>query len=132
MNQQILIVEDDPGSREALTTILQNEGYQVTTQGDGAEALTYLRGVGKLPELIVLDLMMPGMEGWDFRQQQKRDPKLAGIPVIAVSAAGKLVDVEFSFRKPLDLDKFLRAVQQYVGPPAPRTKKPAPGGARRP
>jgi CheY-like chemotaxis protein len=132
MNQLILIVEDDPGSREALTTILRNEGYQVTAQGDGAEALTYLRGAEKLPKLIVLDLMMPGMEGWEFRHEQRRDPKLAGIPVIAVSAAGKLVDVEFSFRKPLDFDKFLHAVQQYVGPPAPKTKKPAPGGTRRP
>jgi hypothetical protein len=57
------------------------------------------------------------MEGWDFRHAQKNDPRLAAIPVIGVSAIGKLVDVEYSFRKPLDYDQFLRAVEQYVGRP---------------
>jgi CheY-like chemotaxis protein len=60
--------------------------------------------------------MMPGMDGWDLRHEQKRDPKLADIPVIAVSAAGKLPDADVQFRKPLDLDKFLAAVKQYVQP----------------
>jgi len=64
--------------------------------------------------LIVLDLMMRGTAGWDFRQKQKRDPNLASIPVIAVSAAGRLADVEFSFRKPLRYDEFLKAVKRYV------------------
>jgi CheY-like chemotaxis protein len=64
----------------------------------------------------VLDLMMPGMDGWDLRHEQMRDPKLAKIPVIAVSAAGKLPDADVQFRKPLDLDKFLTAVKRYVQP----------------
>jgi len=64
----------------------------------------------------VLDLMMPGMDGWDLRHAQKRDPRLAAIPVIAVSAAGKLPDADAQFRKPLDFEKFLTAVRQYVRP----------------
>jgi CheY-like chemotaxis protein len=60
--------------------------------------------------------MMPGMDGWDLRHQQKRDPRLAGIPVRAISAAGKLPDAEAQFRKPLDLEKFLATVKQYVQP----------------
>ena len=68
-----------------------------------------------IPELIVLDLMLPDMEGWDFRHEQKKDPRLADIPVIAVSAVGKLVDVEYSFRKPLDTISFCaRSSRTYL------------------
>ena len=111
---QILVVDDDEGSRQALADVLSDEGYEVLALPTAQEALDYLRSF-PAPKLIVLDLMMPGMEGWDFRHEQKRDPKLAGIPVIAVSASGKLVDVEFSFRKPLRYDEFLKAVKRYMG-----------------
>lgn len=111
--KQILIVEDDLGSRRALTNVLEDRGYRVAGVGSVAEAMHFLRQQA-IPELIVLDLMLPDMEGWDFRHEQKKDPRLADIPVIAVSAVGKLVDVEYSFRKPLDYDQFLRAVEQYV------------------
>ena len=110
---QILIVEDDPGSRRALTNVLQDRGYSVAAVGTVTDAFERL-GELPLPELIVLDLMLPDMEGWDFRHRQKMDPSIAGIPVIGVSAVGKLVDVEYSFRKPLDYDQFLAAVEQYV------------------
>jgi CheY-like chemotaxis protein len=110
---QILVVDDDDGSRQALTNLLRDEGYSVVDLDRATVALDYLRRSAP-PQLIVLDLMMPEMEGWDFRMEQKRDPKLAGIPVIAVSAAGKLMDVDHSFRKPLDYKEFLRAVRQYV------------------
>jgi CheY-like chemotaxis protein len=111
--KQILVVEDDIGSRKALTNVLRDRGYQVTAVGDVDEAMRRLHQTPR-PDLIVLDLMMPGKDGWDFRQQQKKDPKLADIPVIAVSAIGKLVDVEVSLRKPLDYDEFLQAVERYV------------------
>ena len=113
--KQILIVEDDLGSRRALTNVLEDRGYRVAGVGSVAEAMQFLRQEA-IPALIVLDLMLPDMEGWDFRHEQKKDPRLASIPVIAVSAVGKLVDVEHSFRKPLDYDRFLRAVEQYVPP----------------
>jgi CheY-like chemotaxis protein len=111
--KQILIVEDDRGSRRALTNVLQDRGYSVAAVGTASDALDTLRQE-TLPKLIVLDLMLPDMEGWDFRHQQKRDPRIAAIPVIGVSAVGKLVDVEYSFRKPLDYDQFLAAVERYV------------------
>jgi CheY-like chemotaxis protein len=112
---RILIVEDDAGSRRAMRNVLEDGGYSVTTVGTVSEAWLVLREQPQ-PRLIVLDLMLPDMEGWDFRSRQKRDPTIASIPVIGVSAVGKLLDVEYSFRKPLDYDQFLTAVEQYVGP----------------
>jgi two-component system response regulator MprA len=122
--KQILIVEDDRGSRRAMTNVLQDRGYGVAAVGTVMEALDYL-AEQHLPELIVLDLMLPDMEGWDFRHRQKKDPAIADIPVIGVSAVGKLVDVEYSFRKPLDYDEFLRAVERYVARPGVRRGKNA-------
>ena len=95
--------------------MLEDRGYRVAGVGTVAEAMQFLRQQ-PLPNLIVLDLMLPDMEGWDFRHAQKKDPRLADIPVIAVSAVGKLVDVEYSFRKPLDYDQFLRAVRAVRAP----------------
>ena len=113
--KQILIVEDDPGSRRALANVLQDRGYTVTSASTATQALDLVRE--HPPGLIVLDLMLPDMEGWDFRLEQKKDPAIASIPVIGVSAVGKLVDVEYSFRKPLDYDRFLAAVEEYIGVP---------------
>lgn len=110
---QILVVDDDDGSRQALTNLLRDEGYSVMELDSATAALEYLHRAAP-PQLIVLDLMMPEMDGWDFRMKEKGDEKLASIPVIAVSAAGKLMDVDTSFRKPLDYKDFLRAVKQYV------------------
>jgi CheY-like chemotaxis protein len=115
VSEQILIVDDDSGSRTAMADVLRDEGFDVVAVEDGSAALEQLRGSSP-PRLIVLDLMMPGMDGWDLRHEQKRDPRIAEIPVIAVSAAGKLPDADVHFRKPLDLDKFLAAVRQYVQP----------------
>ena len=116
MTPQILVVDDDAGSRNALTTLLRDEGFSVIAVPGGREALEYLRE-SPPPTLIVLDLMMPDVDGWDLRHTQKQDPRLAGIPVIAVSAAGKLPDADAQFRKPLDYEKFLEAVREYVRAP---------------
>jgi CheY-like chemotaxis protein len=120
---QILIVEDDAGSRRALVNVLEDRGYTVSAVGTVTDALDTL-AEQPLPQLIVLDMMLPDMEGWDFRSRQKKDPAIASIPVIGVSAVGKLVDVEYSFRKPLDYDQFLAAVERYLGRPdrSPRSR----------
>ena len=97
-----------------MRNILEDSGYAVAAVGTITDALHTMRQ--SLPALIVLDLMLPDMEGWDFRARQKKDPEIAAIPVIGVSAVGKLMDVEYSFRKPLDYDQFLAAVAHYVGP----------------
>ena len=123
---QILIVEDDEDSRRALTNALEDQGYTVAALDSGAAALDYLRG-SPHPSLILLDLVMSGMDGWEFRHKQTQDPQLAGIPVISVSAVGKLVDVDVSLRKPLDYDELIGAVGRYVpraGRPKPANRKP--------
>lgn len=97
-----------------MRNVLEDSGYSVAAVGSVSDAWRVLSEPPRT-ELIVLDLMLPDMEGWDFRSRQKRDPAFAAIPVIGVSAVGKLLDVEYSFRKPLDYDQFLAAVERYVG-----------------
>jgi CheY-like chemotaxis protein len=81
---EILIVEDEPDLREGLAMLFADEGYRVSTAGDGAAALARLRQ-GPRPSLVLLDLMMPVMDGWQFRAHQLADPALARIPVIVLS-----------------------------------------------
>jgi CheY-like chemotaxis protein len=109
----VLIIDDDSGSREALAELLVDEGYGVATAEDGADGLAYLR-TGHRPQVILLDLMMPGIDGWDFRAEQKRDEVLARIPVIAISAAGKLIDADYSLRKPVKIDALLTLLRDVV------------------
>ncbi len=88
-SKRILIVEDDRDTREALKIILAAAGHSVRLAANGREALDEL-GNGPSPDLILLDLMMPVLDGWHFLEQKKADPALAPIPVIIVSAAGDL------------------------------------------
>ncbi|PLS79555.1 MAG: response regulator, partial [Chloroflexi bacterium] len=83
----ILVVDDDSGIREALTDILEDEGYAVRSACDGQAALDLLRQQAEPPALVLLDLMMPRMNGWQFRSEQRRDPALANIPVVVISAS---------------------------------------------
>src|SRR3982074_3818832 len=86
-NKNILVVEDDPDIRAALTQILSDDGYAVATAANGQEAIDHLRRTSP-PALILLDLMMPVMDGWQFRSHQKQDPALKSIPVVIVTADG--------------------------------------------
>lgn len=86
---QILIVEDDEDIRKDLAEILQEEGYEVATATNGREALDQLQA--DRPGLILLDLMMPGMNGWDFRARQLQDPDIAEIPVVILSGAANVL-----------------------------------------
>ena len=111
----ILIVEDDADLRDSLADLLMEEGYQVAGASNGQEALDYLRHAAP-PCLILLDLMMPVMNGWEFRAAQEQDPSLSSIPVIVVSGQGRMqrhsVDlhaVEF-VDKPINVDQLLKAV----------------------
>lgn len=100
----ILLVEDDTDLREALAEFLADEGFgPVDTAANGAEALRKLHD-GPPPGVILLDLMMPVMDGWAFRRAQLADSQLAPIPVVVLSAADSLPDVSASLRKPVDLD----------------------------
>jgi CheY-like chemotaxis protein len=87
MPSPILIVDDDTDLRRALTELLEEEGYVVEGAADGRDALAKLQD-GLRPALILLDLMMPGMNGWDFRKAQLDDPELRALPVVVVTASG--------------------------------------------
>jgi CheY-like chemotaxis protein len=82
----ILIVDDNPETRAALTAVLETEGYHVATATDGQEGLDYLRA-GRPACLVILDLRMPIMDGWEFLREVRDDPELAKIPIVAFSAA---------------------------------------------
>ena len=82
-SDRILLVEDDPEARDEMASALRSEGYDVVAAGDGQEALEELRRAA--PALILLDLMMPVMDGFEFRVRQMQDPALAEIPIIVLS-----------------------------------------------
>jgi CheY-like chemotaxis protein len=109
----LLVIEDHAVSREALAEMLRSEGYLVETAADGSEGLGVLTK-GFRPGAILLDLMMPGMDGWDFRAHVKRAPELAAIPVIAISAAGRLVDADHALSKPIQTDQLLALLRRIV------------------
>src|SRR5262245_26146338 len=112
----ILIVEDDDGVRNTLREILIDEGYIVDAVEDGAKALRYL-AEHPAPALILLDLMMPNMDGVEFRNRQLADAALAQIPVVVVSAThtGAAVAEQLGaadyLGKPLSIDELLHVVQ---------------------
>ena len=119
MSATVLIVEDDLDTREMLGRFLELEGYTVETAENGKRALERLgSGVGAC--VILLDLMMPVMDGWQFRQEQIRDAALANIPVIVVSAAGRerleKIHANAYLSKPVDLDELLGCVTQFCRP----------------
>src|SRR5579862_2424387 len=111
---QILVVEDDEDAREAMVSLLQMKGYRAVPAGNGREALDYLdRAV--TPDLIILDLWMPVMDGWQFRTEQIKNPRLAEIPVIVVTALSDQVDVDANevIIKPVDVNRLLTTVGHY-------------------
>ncbi|MGE0703156.1 MAG: response regulator [Vicinamibacterales bacterium] len=114
----MLIVEDDDDLREMMAQLLTLEGFRAETAANGRAALEYLRR-DDLPDLILLDLMMPIMDGWEFRRLQSEDPRLASLPVIVLSAlepprASDLGGATF-LTKPLDFDRLLELVRRYCG-----------------
>ena len=113
----ILVVDDDESLRETLCEALQDEGYTTFGAGNGREALSYLRSAAEPPCIIFLDLMMPVMNGWQFREEQKRDPALAPIPVIVITANGPgardSIDANEVIMKPVRLDKLLNTAQRF-------------------
>jgi CheY-like chemotaxis protein len=110
----ILVVEDDASTRAALCDFLRLEGYKVAGVRDGVEALDYVHHHAP-PCLIILDLMMPRMDGWRFRAEQKKDPALAKCPVLVVSASirERSIDADCVMQKPVDLEGLLSAVAEY-------------------
>ncbi|HYV48901.1 MAG TPA: response regulator [Myxococcaceae bacterium] len=121
---RILVVEDDQDVRDTILDLLSDEGVPAAGTADGASALRFLRSAPVKPNLILLDLMMPGVNGLEFRRLQMEDPSLANIPVVLLSAdvttestAGVMRAAGY-LRKPVKLAHLLEVVQRYGAPEA--------------
>ncbi len=116
----ILVVDDDQDIRESLRAALEDAGYGVLSAAHGDQALSLLAENPRLPDLILLDLMMPIKDGWQFRAAQREDPKWRGIPVVIISAGGnveqKALNLEARgwLRKPIQLQVLLGEVRRVL------------------
>lgn len=122
----ILITDDDPDILEVLSMVFEGTGCAVLVARNGQEALAQLRQ-GVRPSLILLDLMMPVMNGWEFRAEQLRDPALATIPVVVMTGFSKTIDrarrveADVCLQKPIDLDGLLVVARRFL----PELRMPA-------
>ena len=122
--QSILIVEDNEDVRESIADALEMEGYSVTTSKNGKDGLAKLPKM-EGPVLILLDLMMPVMNGWEFLDAQNRDPVLEGHQVVTISAVSPTqslqdpepLDTAGNLQKPINLEPLLATVMKFCGPP---------------
>jgi CheY-like chemotaxis protein len=113
----ILVVDDDDDTRTCVMAVLEEEGYDVVGSNNGRDALAMLR-TGYTPDLVLLDLMMPVMSGWELLDELTNAPKLSDLPVVVFTAAGDPVPPNAKLtkpvvRKPIDIDLLLRMVNDY-------------------
>jgi two-component system response regulator MprA len=123
----ILVVDDEAAIREVIAETLELEGYRVEKAADGIAALVVVKAAR--PDAIVLDLMMPGMDGWSFLKQCRKEDLCSRVPVMVISAYRKLgeatsdLQVQACLEKPFDLDVFLRAIERLLlAAPVSRTR----------
>jgi CheY-like chemotaxis protein len=119
----VMIVEDDAAIREALEEIVTMRGFGAVGASNGAEALELL--AAHRPQLILLDLMMPVMNGWEFLAALRRSQELSTIPVVVLSAFGSALAIRSAgaddfVSKPFDISALLGVIRRYCEPPAPR------------
>jgi excisionase family DNA binding protein len=112
----VLVIDDEELVRETVCEFLVDEGYRVSLACDGAEALALLRSGSVRPTLIILDLKMPNLDGWRFREEQAGDANLASIPVIVVTAApsASVSGAAAILRKPLRLPHLGKAIERLL------------------
>jgi DNA-binding response OmpR family regulator len=114
----LLLVDDDTGIRDSLTLLLEMESYRLQSATDGADALRLLRASATLPRVILLDLMMPVLDGFQFRACQLADAALRDIPVLVLTAGliderVHALDAAGYLRKPIDIDILLAEIDKY-------------------
>ena len=121
-SSKILLIEDDADLADAIAEVLIMEGYRIVYASDGMAALAML-AEPELPDLILLDLMMPKMTGWEFREAQMRDYRISRIPVVVLSATGERarpIDATRILRKPVSLEALLATVAELTAARAHR------------
>jgi CheY-like chemotaxis protein len=113
----VLIIDDDDDTKEALSWVLADEGFAIAMAHDGQEALEYLRSAITLPCVLLIDLKMMPMSGWELLGELQRDARLAGIPVVLMSALqNPIVPPGLNLlRKPIDKDALMAAVGEQCG-----------------
>ncbi len=123
----ILLVEDDDAIREALRYALEYEGYDVSSASNGQDALDKLKTLPR-PCLVLLDLMMPVMNGWELAENLSKDAVLSTIPVVIVTAfsekVGELAKTHRILKKPMGIDLLLSVAHEYCGQPPQALGKP--------
>jgi CheY-like chemotaxis protein len=117
----VLVVDDDGAVWHMIVLLLRSHGYETETASDGAQALAQMRQ--RRPCLVVLDIRMPIMDGWQFRKHQLDDPTVADVPVICMTGVVHPEDVEHTLGvpclgKPVDFSALIRAVEKCCRPPA--------------
>ena len=119
MQKTILLVEDEEDLRELISNALVRRGYQVLAASDGHEALGALSQIEGGPCLVLLDLLMPGMNGWDFFELFKARPELSGVPVVIHSSAPSPAPTGASkvLQKTVGLERLLSVVEEFCGVP---------------
>ena len=115
MSCGVLVIEDDPDLRAMMAHLLVAEGFEAMVAANGRQALDALER-GPVPQVILLDLMMPVMDGFAFRQAQRRLPQFADIPVIVLSAVAERassIHAVATLKKPLDVDALIAALRKH-------------------
>jgi CheY-like chemotaxis protein len=118
-SKQVLIIEDNEDIRESIQMVIEFQGYEVLTAANGQEALDLLATKTCLPSLILLDLMMPVMDGWTFANIISKDQSLSTIPLVIVSAFTGKTDIPKNacdtLEKPMNFDTLLKILKTYCG-----------------
>jgi CheY-like chemotaxis protein len=115
----IFVVEDSKDIRDLIVLLYQSEGYVAESACDGKEALEKLRARSELPAVILLDLMMPGMDGIQFRIEQEKDTRLMNVPVLVMTADSNAeikalkVGAKGYLRKPVSVETLLQVAEKY-------------------
>jgi CheY-like chemotaxis protein len=114
----VLLVEDEPDTRDSLKALIESEGYVVATAIDGREAIEFMSDAPP-PGLVVLDLLLPAMTGWEFLVEMRKVERLSQIPVIVISGVDDELmphapAISERIRKPIDFDRFFMLLEKYL------------------
>ena len=122
MSKTILVVEDDDDIRASVIELLEDEGYEVLEADNGQAALDKLYAASPAPNLVLLDLMMPVMDGFQFCAAKESDPRISAVPVVIMSADGHVKEKQQKtgasayLKKPVEIEVMLAAIEKYCSP----------------